>query len=1461
MKVFKTIFIAGLITIANLGVNAQTKGFSKQPDVFIGELSDLMKSTREKAAEDAFEHFKILWSVGRFTGDQQALIMRNCEEMLYNKFNINPEYTLFLKTLSAAKDSGVLEAKINDWLKASQNAIAGPAKSFVPFVTASLWLFSENAIYISESKKWVTSPSDYKITFSKDQVTVAFRKIDLYCNAADDYILISTTSGVWDMNKQTFTGSGGILDWSRAGFAPGELFAEIGSYKIDLTKAEFKADSVWLKYPKLTADKLLGKLEDRPSAAQLSSGKEDFSESPYPQFTSFRKDIVMGQFSAGRVKLKSGIQLKGAKITADGTAKEKATIELYYKNKLMVKALSENFSIGENKIRSLKTEVTIFTDSGEIYHPILHFDYDIGRELLTLSRGSEGLEQAPFFDNDHNLEIWVDQIIWKLDEPRINFDMILNDAMARFESANFYREFNFEKIMGMLGYHPLVRMSKYCSDHKKWQFTLGEYASATGSKKENLKPQIIMLADEGFLYFDPITEIIRVKPKLINYVRNHFKLADYDVIRFGSVIGSRPNAYLNLVNYDMVIEGVRAFRFSDSQNVAVIPTEQVITVKNNRRLQFGGRVTAGRFDFFAPEFDFSYELFNITSEFIDSMKIFYPDSLEGKFLIPVKTVLRDINGTLYIDKSSNKSGLVDFPEYPIFISRSKSVIAYDKKEIFNGAYKKEVFRFDVDPFTIDSLDNFTISGLKFPGNFVSGGILPEFKYEASIMKDYSLGFERQNPPGGYEMYGGVGHGEIDISLSERGFWAKGEIQYQGASLFSDKIVMMPDSANAEVKEYSIKENARYPKLLAMDVLSRWKPMNDSMYINTKGHTVDIFRDNQTFKGNLVQTSKELSGTGILEWEEARLTSADMKFKPNGAKAEISMIEIGDMDSNKLSLSSPNVKADVDFTARKGDFIANEKGLLTELPFNKYATSMDRFNWDMDSKTVLFTNQSLKPEESVLVSRHGEQAALTFQCTKALFNMQEGVIYAEEIPWIDVADSRVFPADGKAIIDKDASMRILENAKLQAARGNRYHELYNCKIRILGKYAISGDGLYKYKDKHNTGQILYLDKMRVTRDTTVQLLGYITDSLSFFLSPKIAYKGPVELLSNERYLGFNGYVKPVHDFKGIPSQWFRFTDRPDPDEVIINASDPKNEDKRSMSLSMNLAQDSMHIYPTFFHFKRVYADPQLTTDTGVFFYDEKLNEFRMGDRDRLLNNSPRGSFMSFNDKTRIIESQGKIDLGLNLHEKFNAYTAGKIYKHEDDSTFTVESMLGLKMVLPDDCYKRLLAVIEKSGNEAPGIDLKEDYLYNALAEFLDDKKLEKVTKEINEKGELRLFDEIDRSLVFTKVNLQISNSKQAIISNEPIELASVQGTAINKKFNSKIMMTRKRSGTRLIIYMEVSKYDWFYFDYARGILSVYSTDKEFNDAVIQKSKKINERGYVLKMASPRNITKFIDMMNQ
>lgn len=46
-----------------------------------------------------------------------------------------------------------------------------------------------------------------------------------------------------------------------------------------------------------------------------------------------------------------------------------------------------------------------------------------------------------------------------------------------------------------------------------------------------------------------------------------------------------------------MIEGVTAFNFSDSQTVTAYPHEQTLNIKNRRNIDFGGRLTAGWFDF------------------------------------------------------------------------------------------------------------------------------------------------------------------------------------------------------------------------------------------------------------------------------------------------------------------------------------------------------------------------------------------------------------------------------------------------------------------------------------------------------------------------------------------------------------------------------------------------------------------------------------------------------------------------------------------------------------------------------------------------------------------------------------------------------------------------------------------------------------------------------------------------
>ncbi|MCB0733918.1 MAG: hypothetical protein H6608_00175 [Flavobacteriales bacterium] len=1459
-------YILALLLVLSQGVQfiqAQTRGFSRDPKVFIVELGEFIKAANKPNVTKTYNLFKDQWESGIYDEDQQSLVIRINQYMMLNKYEVSPDYDLLMKTLLVARDSTVPVGKFNNWMTEAYTLIKQNKSAYQEVLQTSYHIFNDSTLFTERSKTWRFGKADYSFVFKNDVILLELKNADITCKGPDDEFTLYNTTGTFNLLTKTWKGKGGTVTWERVNIDPETANAKLADYEVDMTKNELRAEDVLFTYSGVLATPVKGSLHDRISSGTLGDNRPDFSNSTFPQFTSYDKNLTINNFNDGAIKFKGGFAMEGRSIKGQGDKKNKATFEFYYDGRKVVSATSSNFNITDGKIKSLTAEMTIYTDSGEIYHPMIRMNYNQTDRILIFTRGDKGIEQAPFYDTDHNLEIWVDQIIWKLDEPKINFDMILNDDKARFQSKNFYQEFSFERMtLGMMDYHPIIKMYQFCVQTRARSFSMADYARFLGSKKENLYPQIFKLADEGFIYFDLETEEIRPKEKLFNHYKNHFKLADYDILRFSSVIAAKPNAELNLINYDLKVEGIPGFRFSDSQYVFAVPTEQVVTIKNNRKLLFDGKITAGRFDFYGDNFRFDYESFTVTSDKIDSMKLYYPDTINQNFLIPIKSVLRDINGTLYIDKAHNKSGLTDFPEYPRFVSRAPAVIAYDKKHIFDGAYDKDIFRFEVDPFTIDSMDNFTIEGLKFPGTFVSGGILPEFRYDAYIMKDYSLGFERANPPGGYPMYGGKGHGDIDISMSEEGFWAKGEIQYQGATMQSSKIVMMPDSTNAEVDVYEIKRNERYPRLYASKVKTHWLPKDEEMYINTNDHDVDIFENGQVFTGNLKHTPANLSGGGLLAWENNKLTSGEMIFGPVTADAAVSDIVIGDVDAGMISFVSRNVKSHIDFQKRIGEFRANETGHLTQLPYNQFSTTLDDFKWNMDKKTILMRPTGrMAPEKYTFVSTNPSQDSLYFQSGNALFDMNDGIVYAEEVPYIDIADVRVFPNDGKVTIEKNAYIRTLEQSTLLAARDNKYHDLYDCRINVLGRFALSGTGFHKYKDKHETGQVIYFDKMRIMNDKTYQAIGFISDSIGFSISPKIGYKGSVELNSTKEFLNFNGYVKPLHSFAAYPSIWFRYHDRQDPQDIIVNTVDLRNEDRKKISVSMNYAPiDSLNLYPTFFNFKRTYSDLELTTNNGILYYDEGLDAFIAGDSMKALEGAPRGPIMTLSEQDKTITAEGKLNFGFDLHKNFNILTAGKISKQESDTVYDIETILGMTIKLPDACYDRINEVIKTNGSDAPSTTVNTPEAVAAFAEFLDNKQLEKMRKDITNSDEITGIGPLNTDFMISKAKMYYSPALSAFVSTEPVELASVHGTTINKQYNARVMVETKRSGTRIVFYLEVSKYDWFYFEYYRGNLYVYSTDKDFNEALRQKRGKVNEKGYTLRPASPLKVSRLIEKID-
>ena len=62
------------------------------------------------------------------------------------------------------------------------------------------------------------------------------------------------------------------------------------------------------------------------------------------------------------------------------------------------------------------------------------------------------------------------------------------------------------------------------------------------------------------------------------------------------------------------------------------------------------------------------------------------------------------------------------------MSNKESFVYYDNPSVYNVAFRScDKFYFKLDPFTIDSPDNFTAGSLAFDGELNSSGIFPPIR--------------------------------------------------------------------------------------------------------------------------------------------------------------------------------------------------------------------------------------------------------------------------------------------------------------------------------------------------------------------------------------------------------------------------------------------------------------------------------------------------------------------------------------------------------------------------------------------------------------------------------------------------------------------------------------------------------------------------------------------------------------
>ena len=472
--------------------------------------------------------------------------------------------------------------------------------------------------------------------------------------------------------------------------------------------------------------------------------------------------------------------------------------------------VKNEIKLSNKNYNKFPSTIKLFFDEDSIYHPSVQFSYDKSKRKLQLYRDGKGVSGSPIINSYHQLTMDAELLEWQIDDEFIYLGSTPATSVSsvQFESIANYQEAKFHELQGIDAINPLMLVNKYVKKSGNNEFSARDFAHFSGYPEIQIQHYLMNLANKGFLYYNIAQHRVTVLEKLNNYVNAKLQKGDYDVIRFSSNIkqtngsGMIVNSSINLNSKDLVIQGVGIVSLSDSQRVYIQPYNGKIELKKNRDFQFDGKISAGngRFILFGKQFNFTYDQFKVDLNQIDSVQLSVPkipivrDMYGNEKLVRVKTVLEAVTGYLRIDHPNNKSGLRkdSFPEYPIFTSFEDSYAYYDRPGTFNGVYNRDDFSFHLQPFEIDSLENFTGKGLRFPGTFESANIFPIFDDTLTLQKDYSLGFDRVTPDQGFEIYGGKAHYFNEIHLSHEGLKGKGKFEYLTSVSSSDEIYFFPD---------------------------------------------------------------------------------------------------------------------------------------------------------------------------------------------------------------------------------------------------------------------------------------------------------------------------------------------------------------------------------------------------------------------------------------------------------------------------------------------------------------------------------------------------------------------------------------------------------------------------------------------------------------------------------------------
>lgn len=1427
--------------------------FTGDPSRYKEELISYMGPNLKDNHKENLGIFLEHWENRKFDTEDMTRIIDVSSQFYGRSMRPVPYMHNFLTTINTYIRVNGDKEFLSHWLRGLSEIVFDPrisVESINRYIRDTELMLTVNVLTESTTIRWKVKNNPLK--FSHDTVFKAIiTNATLTCYYQKDSTEIYNVSGSYYPEIQEFHGRKGIVTWEKAGYSREDVYAEINNFVINTSKDNFTIDSARLIHKTYFKKPVYGLLQDR--AISFSQKEKAY----FPRFETYTKEFSLKDLYKG-VDYQGGLAFEGATVKGTGGNNLPAKITVFKNDTIRISIKSPEFIFTKAGLTSVETSMALYLEKDSIYHSNLSFSYNAEQHQVNFFRGNNPVSKSPSFNSFHMLDMYFEYLSWNLNDPEIVLSRSRGTSIgqAEFESASFFNAGLFMEMAGIDEYHPLMRLKKFAEYYYSDTFPVEEFAKWLNRPVEAVTGLCIEMANRGFIFYDRTWNEVTLKKKVNDFLTSYSKKQDYDILRFVSMTRAPlDNAVLNINDLKMTVNGVNSIHLSDSQKVAILPYNQQIIVGKNRDMEFDGIVIAGLFTIYGHNFTFSYDTFKINLANIDSIRIAVETDEKDQYGNPMTKAMDNLleltNADLFIDDPDNKSGLKNLTQYPMVGVKRDSYIFYDNIPGLEKKYPRKDFYFRIFPFVYENIDHFKIETINLPGEFVGGNIIKPMR-ENLVVKDSSLlGFDMIIPREGIELYGGKAMLYDSISMGSKGLRGKGRVEHLTSTILSDEFMLFPDSAIAKTASFSMAKDTtgRFPSLTSRNVGIRWLIEDDEMQaVNSKGNNFQMFDNGTELDGNVAFTPDSMTGGGIINTPDSRITSNDYRFTSTTIQADTSDYYLKSPSTGGYAFIAENAAVDVDFALKTTGLHLNNAGSLVKFPEVQYISTMTDFEYDMQDK-VLRMEQKGKTDRELMSSDQLIRVDLnnlekpTFYATgtmgdtikfasyKGSYHLDGEYIEAENINYIRIADALIQPEEGKITIGRRAVIKQLNNALIAI---NNRHLLHSASVNIQSTKKYSGSGVYDYLNENK--EISNISFAEVTVDTmTTSAKGYIPASQNFMLSPAFTFTGDVNLFANQNLLLFTGTAGIVNTCNRIRSYPVQFKSFIDPLNVMIAVSDkPRDAKGNPVNSGSFINIDSLHIYPAFLSEQKSWVDIGIITSRGYLYYNKSEGKYLLTSLEKIADQTLHGDMIALDRDDCILSGEGKMNLGVNF-SPVKLSSAGKMTQSIDSGKFEMQAMLGFDFHFSEDALKIMGDEIKLMPSLKP-VNLNSEMYNKGMKDLLGVEIANRMKEELSLFGITgELPPEFTYELFLNDVTLYWNESSASFRSKGKIGLGFIGPQPVNIYVDGYIEIQRRRSGDMFDIYLKANESTWYFFSYIKGNMMVLSGNTAYN-TLIEKTRK-------------------------